>query len=134
MPIFMVKIAFLVTIFDGKDFVTKTISITVNSINDAPIVAKIDAQVMEDKVLILDVLTSASDVDDSLTIISVGNSSNGTTKIVGDYIMYVPNHNYNGQDSFEYKISDGKGGITKQNPTVTVNPGNDAPVLNGKNC
>lgn len=51
-------------------------------------------------------------LNDPLTTAGVvSGPSNGTTKLKGDgTIDYIPNVNFYGQDSFEYRISDGKGG------------------------
>jgi hypothetical protein len=42
--------------------------------------------------------------------------------------MYYPALNFNGTDSFDYVVSDEKGGLDSGKVTVTVTPVNDAPV------
>ncbi|MEQ1275568.1 tandem-95 repeat protein, partial [Acinetobacter ursingii] len=58
------------------------------------------------------------------------NPSHGTVSIdpaTGGY-TYTPNANYNGSDSFEVTVADGKGGSTTVTVPVTVTAVNDAPV------
>ncbi|OFW80269.1 MAG: hypothetical protein A2887_06025 [Alphaproteobacteria bacterium RIFCSPLOWO2_01_FULL_40_26] len=121
---------------------TKTVSVTVNAINDAPIANVSDASTNEDANTTIDVLSSASDADgDSLTLSLVGSPANGVAKIVDvvatdsdgnsvtiKKIEYNPNANFNGSDSLVYSLSDGKGGIVTKTLNITVNSINDAPV------
>jgi YVTN family beta-propeller protein/VCBS repeat-containing protein len=44
------------------------------------------------------------------------------------HFTYTPNANFNGTDSFNYTVSDGKGGTDTATATVTITPVNDAPV------
>ncbi len=47
-------------------------------------------------------------------------------------VHYVPVGNYNGQDTFTYKASDGHGGLSPATTvTVTVDPSNDPPTAAG---
>ena len=76
-----------------------------------------------------------SDADsDPLTITSVTSpgSAGGTVSVNGsnDALLYVPDANYSGTETFDYTISDGNGGTDTATVTVTVTPaGNTAPVL-----
>ena len=75
-------------------------------------------------------LANDSDSDgDPLTIVSVGGADHGTTKLHSDgSIIYTPDANFNGTDSFTYSIGDGNGGTDTATVTVTVNASDDAPV------
>ncbi|MFW1927735.1 Ig-like domain-containing protein, partial [Acinetobacter ursingii] len=67
---------------------------------------------------------------DSLSYTVSTNPSHGTVSIdpaTGGY-TYTPNANYNGSDSFEVTVADGKGGSTTVTVPVTVTAVNDAPV------
>ncbi len=46
---------------------------------------------------------------------------------VGTGVIYWPNDNFNGTDSFSYTVSDGNGGTDTAPVTVTVTPVNDPP-------
>src|SRR5690606_40959569 len=43
--------------------------------------------------------------------------------------VYTPASNYNGNDSFDVVISDGKGGTTTSTVTIEITPVNDAPTV-----
>jgi len=67
---------------------------------------------------------------DPLTAALVTDVSNGTLTLHGDgSFSYVPNADFNGTDTFEYKAVDDDGGESAATTvTITVNPVNDAPV------
>ncbi|MFN8227846.1 MAG: Ig-like domain-containing protein [Mycobacterium sp.] len=73
----------------------------------------------------------ANDTDpqnDPLTVIGVSQGLHGTTSVSAGVITYTPTAGYHGEDSFTYTVTDGTldalGTVT-----VTVNPINDAPVI-----
>jgi hypothetical protein len=80
----------------------------------------------EDTAVTVDVLANDTQ-GPNINITAVSTPSNGAAAIVNNEIVYTPNLNYNGGDSFNYTISDGSGS-TSATVTVTVNPVNDAPV------
>ena len=84
----------------------------------------------EDGATALDVLANDSDVDgDTLTVTSVGAPAHGTAVLQGDgTVLYTPQANYNGGDSFTYSIADGNGGTDSASAAIAVTPVNDAPV------
>ena len=55
-----------------------------------------------------------------LTITSVGNPQNGTARIVNGQIVYTPNANFAGTDSFSYTITDSNGETATATATITV--------------
>jgi hypothetical protein len=67
--------------------------------------------------------------NDDLTVISVQEPVNGFVDLIGTTITFIPAFNFNGAASFQYTISDGRGGTDNANVTVIVNAVNDAPVL-----
>ncbi|MCI0501083.1 MAG: peptidylprolyl isomerase, partial [Epsilonproteobacteria bacterium] len=65
----------------------------------------------------IDVLSNDEDEDeDILNIIQVGTPSNGVAEIIGNKIVYTPNVNFTGVETFTYKVSDGE-----KESTSTVN-------------
>ena len=73
-------------------------------------------------------------LNDSLTTgsaftITTSSPSNGSVAISGETITYTPSANFNGQDSFDYTVT--QGSISASSTvSVTVAAVNDAPVLN----
>ncbi len=112
---------------------TATVTVTVSAANDAPVAVDDTAVVNEDEFVTINPLTNDTDIDnDTLTIASATNGTNGTADVAVDglSILYMPNAGYNGSDSFTYTISDGNGGSATATISVTVTPVNDAPVAN----
>ena len=76
----------------------------------------------------------ANDMDaegDALTLTTVSEPSNGTAEIVEGStteVIYTPDADFHGSDSFTYEVSDGYGGTDTGRVDVTVTPVNDAPV------
>jgi len=107
------------------------VSVTVMPVNDAPVAAGDVTTVAEDGSTAADVLANDSDVDgDTLTVTSVSAPAHGTTVIQGDgTVLYTPQANYNGGDSFTYSIADGNGGTAATSmpaaraPKVRIRPG-----------
>lgn len=107
-----------------------TVTITVNPVNDNP-VANDDGPitVAEDSSSGLGVLDNDNDIDgDTLSITNVTDPANGTATNMGTYVVYTPDLNYYGSDSFDYTISDGNGGTDTATVTMNVTPVNDAPA------
>jgi len=110
-----------------------TVSITVNSVNDAPIAANDSFSVDEDTTLNVaapGVLASDSDVEgDPITAVLVAGPAGGTLTLAADgSFTYTPNADFNGVDSFTYKANDGAADSGAATVSITVNPVNDAPV------
>jgi len=83
----------------------------------------------EDTALLIDVLANDSDADGApLSITAVTQPANGTVEIVGNRILFTPNDNYNGPESFTYTVFDGVDGFDTATVSLTINPVNDAPV------
>jgi VCBS repeat-containing protein len=109
-----------------------TASLTVASINDNPVAANDSATTTKDTPVTINVLANDSDRDGgTLSITGVGTASHGTAVIQSGNVVYTPTSGYTGTDGFTYTISDGQGGTTVGNVSVSVNaPGNLPPVAN----
>jgi hypothetical protein len=98
--------------------------------NTAPAAAADAAVTSEDQPVIINVIANDSDADgDALSVIGFGQGAHGAVTIgAGGTLIYTPDANYNGSDSFSYTVSDGHGGTATGTVAVSVNAVNDAPV------
>ena len=75
---------------------------------------------------------TASDTNAShnITYLLVSGPTNGAigTNTDGNF-TYTPNNNYNGSDSFSYKVSDGDANSTAKTINITITAVNDAPTI-----
>jgi len=115
----------LYTISDGRG---GTASATVN----VTVITNVPPEATDDQAIVhqgadaqISVLANDSDLDgDTLTIITVADPENGAVTIDGDRIIYSPNDDFAGTDSFAYSISDGAATDTAT-VTVTVQPADE---------
>ena len=122
------------TITDGTNVANGTVTITILSANDPPVANDDTATVLEDMVLNGNVLLGSgadSDPDgDPLTVSLVTPTTNGTVELQPSGLYtYTPNANFNGGDSFVYRVSDGTATDTAT-VTLTIAGVNDPPVAN----
>ncbi|YBW38620.1 DUF4082 domain-containing protein [Nitrobacter sp. TKz-YC01] len=76
-------------------------------------------------------LANDSDPDgDALSVTGVSNSSNGvaTFNSQTNTITFTPNAGYNGSASFDYAISDGRGGTATATASLSINPASSSVV------
>ncbi len=127
--------SFTYTANDGvDDSNVATVTITVNAVNDAPVITEGDSVAVtmsEDNSptpFALTLHASDPDVGDTLTWSISTQPTNGTASMVTDSTMtYTPHANYNGTDSFDVQVSDGNGGTDTITVNVTIEAVNDAP-------
>lgn len=86
----------------------------------------------EDTPITANVLTgtngaSADNFKGTASVISVVPAQNGTVSIINGEVVYTPNHDFFGQDSFTYTVANG-GPPETATVYVTVKPVNDPPV------
>ncbi|KND47671.1 MAG: putative RTX toxin [Parcubacteria bacterium C7867-006] len=124
--------AFSFKVSDGLGYSNvATTTITVTPENDAPVASSTAISINEDT----DVSSNlaASDIDgDSLTYATTSNPANGTitsfNSTTGAF-TYTPNADFNGSDSFNFKVYDGTVDSNTATVSITVNSVNDNPVL-----
>ena len=76
-----------------------------------------------------DTLTATDDDNDTLTFRVVTQPQHGTLNLEANgSFTYTPNHNFNGSDSFTYKVNDGTVDSATQRVTIRVTNINDAPT------
>jgi len=124
---------------DGTlDSNTATVTLTVNSINDAP--TTVDVSVEMDENLSIDrivgITLEGNDVDgDNLTYSIVSDPSNGSlSAISSNTVTYTPTQDFNGTDTFTYKANDGTVDSNTSTVTITVDAVNDAPVTQNQSA
>jgi hypothetical protein len=120
---------------DGQLFDTGLVTITIDPVNDAPVAVDDSYSIDEDTVLSVampGVLGNDSDVDlDSLSAELLSDVSHGTLSFNADgSFSYAPELDFNGTDSFTYRVSDGLLSDTGL-VTITIDPAGDngAPVF-----
>ena len=104
-----------------------TISITVNSVNDAPTA---DAQsVITDEDAAKPITLTGADVDgDPLTFEIVDQPAHGSLSGAPPNVAYTPASNYHGSDSFTFKANDGTVDSSPATVSITINSVNHAPT------
>nr|WP_260619666.1 retention module-containing protein [Pseudomonas sp. B11D7D] len=120
---------FTYSVNDGTTSVIGSVNLTVNPINDLPVLNNPSVSLDEDQSLSTQLNVSDADGDTVSYTLKSG-TTNGTLVLdgtTGQY-TYTPNANYNGPDSFTVTLDDGKGGVVDAVVNITVNPVNDAPV------
>jgi hypothetical protein len=109
----------------------------VEIVNSAPVAVTDSVTVTEDSASnVIAVLANDTDADAgdqaSFTLNGKTNGSNGTVAIGtganANKVLYTPNTNFAGTDSFTYTVTDPSGGSATGTVSVTVTNSNDAPV------
>ena len=120
--------SFTYKVNDGElDSNIATVTITVTEVNDAPVAQDLTATTAEDTAF--EITLVGTDVDgDTLTYAVVTGPANGTVTLVGNVATYTPTANFNGADSFTYKVNDGEFDSNVATVSITVTAVNDAPV------
>jgi hypothetical protein len=131
--------SFTYTISDGQGGLdTATVRIQVAPVNDAPVATCDNVYTSEDTPAVFNERRLSSDdldVDGGrLKVVSVQDALHGTVALAEDgSITFTPDADFNGEASFTYTVSDGKGGFDTALATVHVAPVNDAPVATSDN-
>ena len=123
----------------GSD--TASVSVSVTPVNDAPITNDDSFAAAEDGgAVTLNVLANDTDIEGDPLILSVVTDpangvafvdDGGTPGVPGDdTIVYLPNSDFSGVDSFVYQVCDPFGACTSATVTVNVIGENDPPVAN----
>jgi len=129
---------FTYTVGDGLGGTdTATVTVTVTPVNDPPVARDDDLTVAEDSTTMLALLAdngngADTDIDGgTLAITDVGIPSQGgnaTINATGDAVMYTPDADFFGSETFTYTVSDAQGGTDTALVTTTVTAVNDAPL------
>ncbi|MAD43820.1 MAG: hypothetical protein CMI02_12310 [Oceanospirillaceae bacterium] len=117
-----------VQVSDGVATDSASFTLTINAVNDAPVITAIsDQNVDEDGTL--SVTLAASDVDgDSLSYSVTSAASEFGASITGNTLSFSPDANYSGSGTVTVEVTDGTA-TDSASFTLTVNAVNDAPVI-----
>ncbi|MEQ8383231.1 MAG: Ig-like domain-containing protein [Coleofasciculus sp. A1-SPW-01] len=120
---------------DGTNYSTgTTVNLIINPVNDSPVAIADNATTEEDTPVSVDILSNDSDILDGDTLyidtFDIFSTNGGTitrdqrgtpNDSTDDYLLYTPAAGFNGEDSFNYTITDGQDTDTAT-VTITVNP------------
>jgi len=120
--------SFTFSVNDGHvDSNVATVTITVGSINDAPIADPQTLTTPEDTGL--DITLTGSDLELSpLTFIKLTDPASGVLTGTGANLHFEPAHNFFGQVSFTFKVNDGISDSNVATITINVTAVNDGPT------
>ncbi len=128
--------SFTYVVQDNEDATSNvaSVSLTINSVNDAPVASNDTVSLQEDTPHDINALGNDSDVDGTLQAASlqiVTAPVNGTTSIAAGVITYTPGDDFNGSDSLTYRVQDNLGVWSNTaTVTITVQSVNDTPLAN----
>ena len=110
-----------------SDSAPATVTITVGSENDAPTADSISVQTAEE--VAINIQLSGNDLDgDVLTFILLMDPLNGLLSGQIPNLIYTPNQNFSGADSFTFKVNDGLLDSNTASVTINVLGSNDSPI------
>lgn len=131
-PRFTGSDSFTFKLNDGtSDSDTATISINVTA-NRAPMAEPQSIATAEDSSAVVNLQGSDPD-GDTVVYDVVAGPSHGALTGTAPNLTYTPNRNFNGPDSFTFKVSDGVADSALTTVAITVRPVNDAPTASNDN-
>ncbi|MEZ8513606.1 VCBS domain-containing protein, partial [Vibrio splendidus] len=117
------------TTITSVDGTQKTILVTINGTNDAPVITPVATQtVAEDGSKTITFHATDIDTTDTLTPSVSATHGSASLNAQGE-IVFTPDANYNGPATVVLSVTDGHT-TTSQTINVDVTPANDAPVIN----
>ncbi len=128
--------SFVVRASDGTDSSDITVNVTINQINDDPVIdqgTELNPTIDEDSGANIFPLTASDPDPDLLTWRISTPPSHGQAQVdasgVSVSAMYTPGLNYYGPDSFEVEVDDGHGGLDTITINLTVASQPDPPIV-----
>ncbi len=103
---------------------------TSRPVNRGPVAVADQFSVGGTEEVTLDVLANDSDPDgDTIKLIAVSSPQNGSVRIEGNKLLYSAKAGFAGTDTFNYRISDGKGGEAEASVSVKVSLNKNRPPV-----
>jgi hypothetical protein len=112
---------------DGGPSARAEVTVAVTPVNDSPSAGNDKRSVDEDHSVVLDLLMNDRDVDGDALSIKPDAPAHGRVEVKDGRLTYEPPADFNGEDTFSYQVSDGKGGSAVAKVAIKVRPVNDAP-------
>jgi hypothetical protein len=97
-----------------------TVSLSVTPVNDAPVAESQTASTQQN--VPVSITLRGSDVDGDPLSFEVGSASHGTLSVDGAIVIYTPDANYAGPDSFTFRAFDGAAFSAAATVNITVEP------------
>jgi len=117
---------------DGaEDSPLATVTINVTPINDPPTADDQGTSTEEDSSVAI-TLTGSDPDGDSISFSVAAGPSHGSLTGSPPNVTYTPGGNYNGSDSFTFKVNDGTVDSAVATVNIMVNPVNDAPTADSQ--
>jgi large repetitive protein len=122
-------VSFTYMVSDGADTDTATVVITLDSVNDLPIIGDDAYSIEEDEVLSENVASNDSDVESAQLVYSLLTDPLSGTLIfeANGTFVYTPAAHFHGEVAFEYTYDDGNGGMGASWVYIDVSSVNDVP-------
>ena len=122
--------SFSFKINDGTDdSAMATVSITIAPVNDAPTATSAAISTLENTTSAgIDPVVIDVDIGDSHTFVIATQPANGTADVVANQLVYTPDTNHNGSDSFTFTATDSGGEAVTGTASVSVGAVNNAPT------
>ena len=109
-----------------------TVLVNIAAVDDEPNSMDVSTTTDEDNSVTMTLEAEEFD-GDNIEFNIVGNPSNGSVSISGSSATYIPNQDWFGTDTFNFEAVDSstRSIINVATATITVNPVNDPPTING---
>jgi len=127
-------LSYVVTNLRGTVSNATPVTITINSVNDAPTAVNDTVAISEDNTVVIDVLANDTDVDNiaeinsGSVVVTTQPAFGSATVNSNGLISYQVNDDYFGSDIFEYTISDIHGSVSNTaRVSINISGNNDSP-------
>jgi Ca2+-binding RTX toxin-like protein len=125
---------------ENNDVSQQTFLVTVNSVNDAPVISNLTDQVTNEDIATKPIVFTVTDVDDTTASLTVTATSSNSSLVPNDNshikidavkhtITLVPQSNQFGTTNIAATVTDSHGASSVKTFVLTVNPVNDAPIV-----
>jgi len=121
---------FVVEVSDGSLSDTIVVAVSVEPVNDVPTVS--DQSVTLDEDVAKVITLGAADIDGDTLTWSVTDPAHGTLSGTAPDLTYTPDADFNGTDSFTFKVNDGTEDSAPATVSLTIDAVNDVPVANAQ--